>query len=139
MHSFEANHELPIVIEGSATTHIYQEEIYRIAPATTIVLPCPWVEVSEEHRQPLEKILHALRLSLESVRIVHQTAIDLSAFAEKPARMIIFHTPPKPLALHEVHAIGETQVIFAGGLDVFTQDEATKRKFWSALKMLFPS
>lgn len=126
-------------MEGAATAFIYQEEIYRSAPTTTIVLPCPWADVSEEYRQPLEKILQALRLSLEVVHIVHQTAIDLSAFAEKPARMIIFHTPPKPLALHEVHAIGESQVIFAGGLDVFTQDEPTKRKFWSALKTLFPS
>ncbi len=126
-------------MEASLKPLIYQEEIYRIAPATTIVLPCPWADVSEEHRQPLEKILQALRLSLEAVCIVHQASINLSAFAEKPARMIIFHIPPKPLALHEVHVIGESQVIFAGGLNVFTQDELTKRKFWSALKTLFPS
>jgi len=126
-------------MEGSPTQHIYQEEVYRVKLTTIILLPCPWADVTEAQRQPLEKILLGLGLSLEAVRIVHQTAIDLSAFAEKPERMIIFHTPPKPLALYEVHAIGETQVVFAGGLDIFNQDEVTKRKFWNALKTLFPS
>ena len=118
---------------------IYQEEIYRIPAPVTIVLSCSWSEVGEQFRLPLAKILKALGHSLESARFIRQSPFDLSVFAEKPERMIVFVNPPKGLSLYEVHTTGNTSIVFAGGLEVLTEDEATKRKFWAALQALFPA
>ena len=124
-------------MESQSFQATYQEEIYLVPVPVTIVLACSWNEVVDSFRQPLEKILKALGHSLESVRIIQQSAFDLSALVEKPGRMIVFVNPPKGLTLYEVHTTGATSIVFAGGLEVLTEDDATKRKFWAALQAMF--
>lgn len=117
----------------------YIEEVYWAPLMTTVVIPCSWNEVKEEQRQLLSRILQAVNLSLESVRIMYQQSLDLSSWSEKPKRLIAFVTPPKGLSLYETVQVGKTSMIFSDPLDILNTDDTAKRKLWSALKTLFPA
>ena len=123
----------------SALENIYIEEIYQVPPKTTIIISSPWREVKDDQRLLLSNILLAVKLSLDSVRIIHQSQFDLMALKEKPSRMIAFIAPPKGLALYEVIHTGETSVIFSEALENLNSDEAAKRKLWNTLRALFPA
>ena len=123
----------------SALENIYIEEIYQVPPKTTIIISSPWREVKDDQRLLLSNILLAVKLSLDSVRIIHQSQFDLMALKEKPSRMIAFIAPPKGLTLYEVIHTGETSVIFSEALENLNSDEAAKRKLWNNLRALFPA
>ena len=116
---------------------LYTEPVYSASPPVTVIIGIPWTEVREEDRQLLSKILQAVRLSLEAVRIVHQTTLDLSAWSEKPQQLIAFLAPPKGLTSYEVIQTGETSVIFSDPLEILNSDDAAKRKLWNILKSHF--
>ena len=119
--------------------NIYFEEIYQIPSKTTIIISNPWSEVKVEQRSLLFNILLAFKLSLDSVRIIHQSQFDLMSLKEKPSRMIAFVAPPKGLALYEVIHTGETSVVFSDPLENLNSDDVAKRKLWNSLKALFPA
>ena len=119
--------------------NIYFEEIYQIPSKTTIIISNPWSEVKVEQRSLLFNILLAVKLSLDSVRIIHQSQFDLMSLKEKPSRMIAFVAPPKGLALYEVIHTGETSVVFSDPLENLNSDDVAKRKLWNSLKALFPA
>jgi len=118
-------------------TAIYSEEVYIIPPLVTVVIGEPWDHLPDEQRQLLNKILQAVRQSLESIRIIYQSEFNASAWSEKPARMVSFTKPPKGLILYEVIQTGEAAVVFSDPLSQLISDDAAKRKLWSALKSLF--
>jgi len=118
---------------------IYQEEVYGIFSKVAVYIGVPWHELKEEHRLLLSKILHAVRLSLESVRVIHQAQIDLSSWAEKPNRIIAFLAPPKGISTYEIIQSGPTSMVFSDPLEILQSDEAAKRKLWNTLKTLFSS
>ena len=118
-------------------TAIYTEEVYIIPPLVTVVIGEPWNQIPEEHRQLLNKILQAVRQSLESIRVIHQPEFNASAWSERPARVVSFTKPPKGLLLYEVIQTGETEVVFSDPLSQLISDDGAKRKLWSALKSLF--
>lgn len=118
---------------------IYEEDVYSIPFPVTIVIGIPWNELKEDHRQLLNKILKAVKLSLEAVRILHQASLDLSSWSEKPGRMVAFVAPPKGFKHYEVIQTGETSVVFSDPLEFLNTDEAAKRNLWIALRALFPS
>ena len=121
----------------SLTENIFLEEIYLVPTKTTVIISQPWSNLKEEQRLLLSNILHSVKLSLEAVRIIHQSTFDMTLIREKPSRTIAFITPPKGLALYEMIQTGEASMIFSDPLDTLTTDEAAKRKLWSALKTLF--
>jgi hypothetical protein len=116
---------------------IYGEEVYSIAPAVTVIIGVPWIEVKEDQRQLLSKILVAIGQSIESVRILHSAQFDLSAYHEKPSRIIAFVAAPKGLATYEVVQTGQTSVIFSDPLESLISDDGSKRQLWNTLKTLF--
>lgn len=118
---------------------IFQEEVYRIPVLPTVVLSVPWTELPEEQRTLLAKILQAVRLRPESVRVLYQKEFDLSEFQEKPALLIGFVAPPKGVPVYEVHRTSQTAMVFSESLAVLVGADAAKRKLWGALKDLFPS
>lgn len=118
---------------------IFQEEIYDFQAPTTVVLSEPWDQLQEPGRILLTKILQAVRLSLDAVRILHQAEFDLSGYTDKPRLLICFISPPKGVSRYEVHRAGGSAMVFADSLDALVQDEAGKRKLWAALKDLFPA
>lgn len=123
--------------QGKPLKTIYQEEVYTVPAPVTVVLDKPWSAVEADQSQLLGKILQAVRLSPEAVRIIQQASFDLSVFEEKPKRMIAFMKPPKGLALYEVIVTGETSVVFSEDLEILIRDDAAKRKLWNTLKTLF--
>jgi hypothetical protein len=116
---------------------IYQEEVYSVPAPVTVVLSKPWKEVPTDQRQLLAKILQAIKLSPEAIKIIQQASFDLSGFGEKPKRMIAFIAPPKGLSPYEVIATGETSVVFSDDLEILNRDDAAKRKLWNTLKAFF--
>lgn len=116
---------------------IYQEEVYSVPVPVTVVLSKPWQDMGPDQRQLLAKILQAIRLSPEAVRIIQQASFDLSGFEEKPKRMIAFIAPPKGLSLYEVITTGQTSVVFSDDLEFLNRDDAAKRKLWNTLKAFF--
>lgn len=116
----------------------YSEEIYRIDSPVLVIFDTRWAEVSPEARELLSKILSAVRLSLDSVRIVYQESLDLSAFPDTPPRVIAFVKAPKGVAINEKISTAKTDMVVAEPLASLLADEAAKRKFWAALQTLFP-
>jgi DNA polymerase III psi subunit len=125
--------------EESPFKTTYTEEVYSIPPPPTVVLGSPWNELKQEQQILLSKILQSVKLSLDAVRIVHQTTLDLSCWNEKPHRLLAFVAPPKGVSLYEIIQTGETAVIFADPLEVLHADDGSKRKLWNALKSLYTS
>jgi hypothetical protein len=99
----------------------FNEEIYLIRDKKTIVLSEPWETVSEADRQLLQKILQAVRLSIASVKVLHQP---------KPTQDAILY-----FGAPEVKTEGDT--VFAPPLSQLQNDAAGKQKLWTALKALF--
>lgn len=114
----------------------YHEDLYLIKDKPTIILSKDWKEVSEPEKEQLQKILQALRLSLGSVRIIHQPKLDLNELNPQPARMIYFGEPVQGLSLYECIKTGGT-VVLAPHLSLLIGDATGKQKLWVALKQLF--
>ncbi len=123
--------------QTSSFKTIYGEEVYSIPLPVTVIIGIPWSDIKEDQRQLLSKILLAIKQSLESVRILVIPQFDLSSYKEKPSRILAFVAPPKGLASYEVVQTGDTSVIFSEALDALITDDASKRKLWAALKLMF--
>jgi hypothetical protein len=114
----------------------YHEELYLIQQKVTVVIPVQWIEVKDEEKVLLSKILSAVKQSLDSVVIKHQPLFDLSSWLEKPERVICF-SPAEGLPKYEVLPAQGLSVIISLPLsELITNDEA-KKKLWGGLKAMF--
>ncbi len=118
---------------------IYQEEIYEFSPPPTVVLERPWSEQPAECREALKKLLAGRGLSPESVRMMVMEHFDLSTWAEVPAKLVAFINPPRGVALNELIQTPRTEMVITEPLPVLLADEARKRRFWEAFKLLLPA
>ena len=91
----------------------------------------------EEERQLLAKILGAIKLNLDSVRIVEQSQFNLSSWVEKPEIVLCFSPAPDALNKYEVIEVNGASLILSNPLSELTADDVSKRKLWLALKQLF--
>ncbi|UXE67592.1 MAG: hypothetical protein KA713_03020 [Chryseotalea sp. WA131a] len=114
----------------------FPEELYLLHPKVTVIVPVPWAEVREEEKLLLSKILSAVKQSLDSVAVMHQTKLDLSKFAEKPQKVLCF-SPADGLPKFEVLPAQGTSVIISFPLaELLTNDDA-KKKLWAGLRVMF--
>lgn len=116
---------------------LYTEELYLPLPKTTVVIPTPWIKVSEQERLLLSKILGSVKLSLDSVRIIEQPQFNLSTWVEKPKKVICFSPAPSALSKYEVIEAEGTSMVLSNPITELIPDDASKRKLWLALKQLF--
>jgi hypothetical protein len=114
----------------------YNEELYLIKDKTTVILARAWNDIGEPERGQLQKILQALKLSLASVRIIHQDVLDLAQLNPRPDRVIYFGDAVPGLAQYE-YIKSESAIVLAPHLSVLINDDAGKKKLWIALKQLF--
>jgi hypothetical protein len=114
----------------------YTEELYAIKEKTTVILSKPWSEISDTDRQQLQKILQAVRLSIASVRIIHQPALDLNRLSPVPAKMIYFGEPVAGLTQFECIQTNGT-IVLAPHLHLLPADDSGRKKLWIALKQMF--
>lgn len=117
----------------------YAEELYRIETSVLVILDTRWTDVTPEARELLSKILSAVHCSLDSVRIVCQETLDLGSLPDVPLKVIAFVKAPKGVAVNEKISTPKTEMVVADPLSVLLADEVSKRKFWAALKTLFPA
>ena len=117
----------------------YTEEVYSFRPSLVVILDKPWDAQPEANREALVKLLAAVGHRPDSVRMVCQETLDLSAWAEMPSRLVAFVTPPAGVVLHEKISTPTTEMVITEPLDVLLTDEGVKRKFWGAFKSLFPA
>ncbi len=114
----------------------YSEDLYRIEPKVTVVIPVPWTEMKEQEQALLAKILAAVKLSLDAVVIRHQPRFDLSAWAEKPAKVLCFAQTDE-LPKFEVLRAQNTAVVVSFPLPELMTDDDAKKKLWGALRVMF--
>lgn len=114
----------------------FPEELYLLHRKVTVIVPVPWAEVREEEKLLLSKILSAIKQSLDSVAVIHQTNLDLSKFAEGPPKVLCF-SPADGLPKFEALPAQGTSVIVSSPLaELLTNDDA-KKKLWAGLRVMF--
>ena len=117
----------------------FMEEVYAVSSPVTVVIDVPWSALPPESLELLAKILVAIKSSIEGVRIVHQSNLDMSSWAELPTRLIAFVQPPPGIALYERIETPKTEMVISEPLSVLLANESAKRKLWTALRTLLPS
>lgn len=124
-------------MQSNELTVLYQEELYSIPTPLIIIFSKPWNTLTEEELVTLTRMVNALKLSLESVQILHRekvTVADLSFLS--PTRVLIFGAAFSPTnAYYENVDLNGTSVIVSEALDQL--DDSKKKSLWSALQSMF--
>jgi DNA polymerase III psi subunit len=116
---------------------IYQEGLFAISPPPTIILDQPWVTITPVEKTLLEKILTAIRQSLNSITIQYQDSLDLSVWVEKPQRVIYFGKSVKGIPLYETVKANGVTIVASESLKDLSINEEARKKLWLALKKQF--
>ena len=123
--------------QSSPFENLFQEDLYQIPGRTVVVSSKNWIEVTEEERTVLSKMLTAVKLNLASVQILHLQEFslqDLQAFS--PAKVLVFGATIKEVSqLYTNTPVNGTPVIVADSIDKL--DDAKKKSLWLALKQMF--
>lgn len=114
----------------------YSEEIYDVKEKTTVILSKPWNDLGDAEKQQLQKILQAVKLTVASVRIIHQPTLDLGCLNPPPARIIYFGDAVPGLAQFECITTKGT-IVLAPHLHLLPADDASRKRLWIALKQMF--
>ena len=124
-------------MEPTLTTITFTEDIFLLRKLVTIIIKKPWFEVTPEERIQLSKILGALKLSLEKVRIVVQEDLALGNLIGSPRHVIVFGLEIKGVSLFEFMTINNVKVVLSEDLSVLLKNEESKKKLWLSLKSMF--
>jgi DNA polymerase III psi subunit len=124
-------------INSSLFDSIYSEGLFTITPSPTIILDQPWETITSVEKTLLEKILAALKQSLNSVTIHYQGSLDLSLWVEKPQRVIYFGKPTKGIPLYETVDANGVTIVASESLKDLVGNEDARKKLWQALKKQF--
>ena len=119
------------------SSNTYSEDIYLLPELVTIVVEKPWVNISIEERVQLSKILNALKLSLEKVRVSFQTDLDLTNLIGHPSYVIVFGLTLKGVNLYEPITVKDTRLVMSESLSALLTNDDAKKKLWLALKPMF--
>lgn len=121
--------------EVFATT--YQEEIFQIKPKPVVVINVEWETLGEKERELLCKIIAALKISIDSITIVSQQTLDITAFAGKTSKVIYFGDLPPGISRYDILESGDLSFICSENLTQLLDNEASRKQLWVALKKLF--
>lgn len=116
---------------------LYSEELYKIQRKVLVIIPRPWVDVQEEEKILLGKILSAVKLSLASVQIINRTQFEVLDFkAYRPECIISFGSALKSgEKMYERITANGTAIVVADELRQL--DEVRKKNLWLTLKEVF--
>lgn len=117
-------------------SELYTEELFQLHPQTVVVVES-WNNLSPAETQLLSKILGAVRLNLEGVRIVEQAILNISVLSEKPKQLICFTKAATGLSLYEPIEADGILLVISDNLANLLNDEAARKKLWGALKVQF--
>ena len=116
---------------------LYPEGLFAIALPPTVILDQPWEAITSAEKTLLEKILTALKQSLNSVTIHHQDSLDLSVWATKPRHVIYFGKPVKGVPVYEVVEANVVSIVASESLNALSVNDDSRKKLWQALKKQF--
>lgn len=116
---------------------LYPEGLFDIALPPTVILDQPWQAITSTEKILLEKILAALKQSLNSVTIHYQDSLDLSIWTVKPKHVIYFGKPVKGIPLYEVVEANEVSIVASESLKNLSTNDDSRKKLWQALKKQF--
>jgi hypothetical protein len=121
----------------AAYEFLYQEELYQPTDSVAIVINEPWETLREEDKTLLGKILSSVKVSLESVRIIHASHTDLKSLQVYNASKVVAFgaSIQESTALYTCHKSGTVSFIASESLAAL--DDAKKKSLWGALKQLF--
>ena len=116
---------------------LFSEGLYVISPPPTIVLDQPWEALTAAEKNLLEKILAAIKQSLNAITIRYQDPFDLSAWHEKPRHIVYFGKPLKGIPLYEAVEANGVMIVTSENLSHLSNHEDARKKLWLALKKQF--
>jgi DNA polymerase III psi subunit len=122
----------PVLFES-----LYPEGLFALSLPPMIILDQPWETLTSNEKTLLEKILAAIRQSLNSVAIQYQDSLDLSAWVEKPQRVIYFGKLVKGIPLYEAVDANGVTIVTSESLRDISANEDARKKLWQALKKQF--
>lgn len=115
----------------------FQEGVYRVKILPVVILDQPWHQVSQAEKELLQKILSALGLTLDSIKLLHQAQLNVSALSVPPDRIIYFGVPTPGVPLYEMITVNNSSIVASDSLrELLTNDDLRKR-LWVALKKQF--
>lgn len=116
---------------------LYNEELYQVKPKVVIVVDQEWNSVTAEEKQLLARILQAVKLTFEGVRVVRQDVLNVTGLGTPPHRVICFGKAAAGLALYEPLEVGGISLVISENLSELVKNDAARKKLWGALKLLF--
>jgi len=116
---------------------LYSEELYDFRPPVVVIVSEPWSQISAEHKSVLAKMLVAVKLSLESVHILHRNEFTLEELAPlQPRKVLAFGANLKsPVAPYQHISQNGTSLIVSDSLSQL--DDTRKKNLWLALRQMF--
>ena len=116
---------------------LYHEGLFTISRPPTIILDQSWGTITTAEKTLLEKILAAIKQSLNSVTIQYQDSLDLSVWVEKPKRVIYFGKPVMGIPLYEAVEANGVTIVASESLKDLSGNEDARMNLWQALKKQF--
>jgi hypothetical protein len=116
---------------------IYSDTLYHLPSPVTVVIEKPWASITHDERIQLSKILNALKLGIDRVRIIHQPSLDLNKLVDSPRHLIVFGLTLPGVNAYEALTVSDKKVVLAESLTSLLPDDAAKKKLWLALKAMF--
>ena len=116
---------------------LFTEGLFIVSPSPTVILDRAWEHITPAERTLLEKILTAIRQSLDTVSIRYQDSLDLSTWIQKPQHVVYFGKPVKGVPLYETVEADGVTIVASENLSHLSTHEEARKKLWSALKKQF--
>lgn len=121
----------------SATSPLFQEEIYQYDTQVMVVLAKAWEEYTSEQQRLLEKILTSVKIDIHSVQMISLPIVSLTSLTNfAPARVLIFGSATKEdIGLYQQTPAQGFIVVKAD--DLTQLDDSRKKNLWMALRPMF--
>ncbi len=123
--------------QSIAIENTFQEELYSIPPKPVVAIAALWNTLSETEKALLDKILGAVKLSLNHVSVITTSKLDVLKWTDKPSHVIAFGLEMTGFNLYEPFEVQGIQVILSAKLSALDQDKEGKQKLWGGLKKVF--
>lgn len=116
---------------------LFTEGLLITSPSPMIIMDQPWETITTAERTLLEKILTAIKQSLNAITIRYQDTLDLSSLPEKPRHVVYFGKPVKGIPLYDAVAANGVAIVASENLAHLATHEEARKKLWLALKKQF--
>ena len=116
---------------------LYSEELYDFRAPVVVVVPRPWSEIGADHKMVLTKMLAAVKLSIDTVQVVHRNTFSLEELSPlQSGKILAFGVNLKtPAPLYQHISQNSVSLIVSDALDQL--DDAKKKSLWLALRQMF--